>query len=181
MHCRSGCTDSMASESNRAKASPPQNVASFGLTRSHKLLASIRKSGRRILSPVLSNCGPENPNAKMDIVSITIHCQMWHVTNCILSHLDAVSLEMCEDVCQLWRNYIKSEHMWKRVVERRAIAMPDLVQQNGWSKHIPSLGGRLPSNEKCFKEVSTNGDMKSALSKAISATNRLNWVNFVVL
>ena len=57
-------------------------------------------------------------------------------------------------VCLLWRTYIKRENIWRKVVQQRALAAPDLARQNGWAKLIPALGGTEPEDEKVTKEVS---------------------------
>ncbi len=103
----------------------------------------------------------------------------------ILSHLDADSLQTCEEVCLLWRRYIRREKIWKKVrekepttilsisnsprrlisqfplssfspkvVQRNAMSSPALVRQNGWSQHLPALGGKQPEDLKIYRDVS---------------------------
>lgn len=81
---------------------------------------------------------------------------MWHLADEILSHLDAVSLKTCEDVCRLWQAYIRGQGLWKRVTQRAALRAPELAKQNGWHKHLPAFGGKEPKSVETFKDVSKN-------------------------
>ena len=134
--------------------------------RGSRLLRTLRRSGRRALAagpvgrlifeatagPGSSAHAPAWPS--IDIVSLTIHCQMWHVTDLILSYLDAVSVKHCEDVCVLWRNYIRGENVWRKLTQRAVMRAPMLARQNGWSRHLPALGGKEPRTVDEFKQAS---------------------------
>jgi len=56
--------------------------------------------------------------------------------------LDALSLSTCEDVCPLWRDYIRGERIWRRVATQNAKQAPELVRANGWK-------GRLEEAQAC--------------------------------
>jgi len=71
----------------------------------------------------------KNSNGACDIVSLIIMHGMWHIVEKIFSYVDAYSLENCEDVCQLWRDYIRNQNIWKKVVEDTARSTPNLVVQ----------------------------------------------------
>ena len=132
--------------------------------RGSRLLRTLRRSGRRALAagPIgrliseasagSSAHAPAWPS--IDIVSLTIHCQMWHVTDLVLSYLDAVSVKHCEDVCVLWRNYIRGENVWRKLTQRAVLRAPTLAFAVGWSRHLPALGGKEPRTVDEFKQVS---------------------------
>jgi len=76
-----------------------------------------------------------------DILSLTIIFQLWHVTDNIFKHLDAVSLLNCEKVCDLWRGYLMRERVWQKCVERFALTCPAYIRHVGWWKLLPRFGG----------------------------------------
>ena len=82
------------------------------------------------------NRGASIRNGTCDIVSLTILHGMWHIVDKIFVYIDAYSLENCEEVCILWRDYIRNQNIWKKVVEESAQSTPNLVCQNGWSKYL---------------------------------------------
>ena len=84
----------------------------------------------------------KNSNCSCDIVSLIIMHGMWHIVERIFSYIDAYSLENCEDVCHLWREYIRNQNVWKKVVEDTAKSTPNLVVQNGWSKYLNKKRGQ---------------------------------------
>ena len=139
---------------------------SLSSNRGSRLLRTLRKSGRRALVAgplgrlILETATGAGSSAhapawpSIDIVSLTIHCQMWHVTDLILSYLDAVSVKHCEDVCLLWRNYIRGENVWRKLTQRAVMRAPMLAKQNGWSRHLPVLGGKEPRTVDEFKQAS---------------------------
>ena len=89
-----------------------------------------------------------------DILSLTILHGMWHIVDKIFGYTDAYSLENCEDVCILWREYIQNQNIWKKVVEESAQATPNLVSQNGWSKYLSKKGsGSAPVSQSPNLEV----------------------------
>ena len=90
---------------------------------------------------------------------------MWHVTDLVLSYLDAVSVKHCEDVCALWRNYIRGENVWRKLTQRAVLRAPMLAKQNGWSRHLPALGGKEPRTVDEYKQVSSFVNCKVAQSK----------------
>ena len=132
--------------------------------RGSRLLRTLRRSGRRalaagpigrLISEASAGSSVHSPAwPSIDIVSLTIHCQMWHVTDLILSYLDAVSVKHCEDVCVLWRNYIRGENVWRKLTQRAVLRAPTLAFAVGWSRHLPALGGKEPRTVDEFKQVS---------------------------
>ena len=133
--------------------------------RGSRLLRTLRRSGRRALAagPIgrlileassSSSSAHEPAWPSIDIVSLTIHCQIWHVTDLVLSYLDAVSVKHCEDVCVLWRNYIRGQNVWRKLTQRAVMRAPMLAKQNGWSRHLPVLGGKEPRTVDEFKQAS---------------------------
>ena len=84
----------------------------------------------------------KNSNGNCDIVSLIILRGMWHIVERVFGYIDAYSLENCEDVCHLWRDYIRSQNVWKKVVEKTAKSTPNLVVQNGWSKYLAKKRGQ---------------------------------------
>ncbi len=53
----------------------------------------------------------------------------------------------------LWRRYIRSEKVWKKIVEKAARKSPILVKQNGWSQHLTTMGGQDPDNVDVYRQV----------------------------
>ncbi len=125
--------------------------------------------------------------------------------------MDADSLQTCEEVCLLWRRYIRREKIWKKVrekepttissisnsprrlisqfplssffpkvVQRNAMSSPALVRQNGWSQHLPALGGKQPEDLKIYRDVSIDTaaslvcDFPSPTSKKTRVANVFN-------
>lgn len=72
------------------------------------LLRSMRTQGRRILVEPFERLYEiyDPPEPSCDILSIVIHCQMWHLADKILGHLDALSLKTCEEVSQFDYEFI---------------------------------------------------------------------------
>ena len=142
--------------------------SSLSGNRGSRLLRTLRRSGRRALvaGPIgrllfeatagggAGSSGQSPAWPSIDIVSLTIHCQMWHVTDLVLSYLDAVSVKHCEDVCVLWRSYIRGENVWRKLTQRAVMRAPMLAKQNGWSRHLPALGGKEPRTVDEFKQAS---------------------------
>ena len=100
----------------------------------------------------------KNSNGCCDILSLTIIHGMWHIVDKIFGYVDAYSLENCEYVCRLWREYIRNQNIWKKVVEESAQATPNLVVQNGWSKYLTKrrpVGeeSAVPTNLEVYKHM----------------------------
>ena len=90
-----------ASASGTAGAGSTAKSSSEKLSsRSRLLFRSMRTQGRRILVEPFERLYEiyDPPEPSCDILSIVIHCQMWHLADKILGHLDAVSLKTCEEV-----------------------------------------------------------------------------------
>ncbi len=142
--------------SSEEGADGDESDSSLSTSRSSRLLRTLRKSGRRVLFYPLERFYEMYDSAAAqpyDILSITIHCQMWHITDAILAYLDAVSLKTCEEVCRLWQDYIRGEKIWRKLTQRAALRAPLLARQNGWSRHLPALDGKEPKSVDVFKEV----------------------------
>ncbi len=95
LDCGSHADDSSTLMSSRTRG--PPSAGPLPRRGSRGLLTSLRRSGRRILSPVMSSSrrgglllsgaataatsADSNRDAFRDVLSITIHCQMWHITD----------------------------------------------------------------------------------------------------
>eukprot|EP00095_Tigriopus_kingsejongensis_P005804 maker-scaffold1795_size27709-snap-gene-0.6 protein:Tk05804 transcript:maker-scaffold1795_size27709-snap-gene-0.6-mRNA-1 annotation:"f-box wd repeat-containing protein 1a" len=103
-----------------------------------RLKSSILRSMRR--HPLSPAHGASSPSpSRCDILSIVIQTQMYHLSDKILSSLDAVSLRTCEEVCRLWRGYIRQQKTWRRVVVNKAKETPELMELNGWNRLLTKI------------------------------------------
>lgn len=115
----------------------------------HHWSPSSHHGGRR------STATPATSTAVVDILTLMIQWQMYHLSDQILSYLDAVSLRTCEEVCCLWRGYIRHQKTWRKVVVNTAKETPQLMELNGWNRLLSRLNStRDMVDIDVFKNVS---------------------------
>jgi len=79
------------------------------------------------------------PFLQRDFITILPQRGLSHVSERILSYLDAKSLFMASCVCREWRRIIKEGFLWKKLIEKRVEAdrlWAGLVRRRGWDKDL---------------------------------------------
>ncbi|TRY61034.1 hypothetical protein TCAL_08469 [Tigriopus californicus] len=103
------------------------------------LLRSMRRTGLHFSPTHPGRRSPAPSTTVVDILTLIIQWQMYHLSDQILSYLDAVSLRTCEEVCCLWRGYIRHQKTWRKVVVNTAKETPQLMELNGWNRLLSRL------------------------------------------
>jgi len=88
-----------------------------------------------------------------DILSFTIICQLWHISDNIFKNMDAVTLLNCEKVCDLWKNYLMKQKIWQKCVERFASRFPSYINHVGWWRILPQFGGEQNENILVYRHT----------------------------
>jgi len=127
-----------------------QQMKNYDLENGTKVMVSRNKNydlpfGKRVATTLLgertstlvSNITRKRTRKKSqdpcDIISLAILCGLWNTVDLIFGYLDACSLVTCENVCQLWKDYIMSQNIWSKNVRKGLKCYPNLVAENGWS------------------------------------------------
>lgn len=118
--------------SSPSKYSYPQPRLQSGFSRS-----SVRKSGFKVRGSGKYLGQAFGCSAHLDILSLLILSDLWHVVDLVFSYMDAVTLRTCEEVCRLWSGHIRTRKTWRKVVMRLCSQTPDLMHLNGWDKLLP--------------------------------------------
>ena len=118
--------------SSPSKYSYPQPRLQSGFSRS-----SVRKSGFKVRGSGKYLSQAFGCAANLDILSLLIISDLWHVVDLVFSYMDAVTLRTCEEVCRLWSGHIRTRKTWRKVVMRLCSQTPDLMHLNGWDRLLP--------------------------------------------
>lgn len=79
------------------------------------------------------------PLLQRDFVTILPQRGLSHISERILSYLDAPSLYMASNVCREWRRIIREGFLWKRLIEKKVRSnrlWAGLVRRRGWDRDL---------------------------------------------
>lgn len=79
------------------------------------------------------------PLLQRDFITILPQRGLKHISERILSYLDARSLYMASCVCREWRRIIREGFLWKKLIERKVRTdrlWAGLVRRRGWDKDL---------------------------------------------
>lgn len=79
------------------------------------------------------------PLLQRDFITILPQRGLTHISERILSYLDARSLFMASCVCKEWRRIISEGYLWKKLIEKRVRSdklWAGLVKRRGWDKDL---------------------------------------------
>lgn len=101
------------------------------------------------------------PMLQRDFITILPQCGLKHISERILSYLDAKSLYMASCVCREWRRIIREEFLWKKLIERKVLSdriWAGLVRRRGWDKDLFKPPRDLDStkHQKLYFKISSD-------------------------
>lgn len=108
--------------------------------------------------------GALQPMLQRDFISILPQRGLKHISERILSYLDARSLYMASSVCREWRRIIREEYLWKKLIERKVKTdrlWAGLVRRRGWDKDLfrPQQDRDYTRHQKLYFKIVEDLDM----------------------